>query len=151
MFRRDEQGRYRATDVYLALTDEERAERKRAQHRAAAKRYAERHPERIRALRTRGSAKHREARLARTRAHQQRNSEAINAAKDVPCLRCGGRFPPVAMDLHHRDPASKSHNASCAVGHCWGEKRLLAEIAKCDVLCACCHRIVTNEQRQQGV
>lgn len=36
---------------------------------------------------------------------QVRNDEA-NA--DIPCAKCGGQFPPVCMDGHHRDPHTKS-------------------------------------------
>lgn len=66
--------------------------------------------------------------------------EVIRAAKDVPCTRCGNCFPSVCMDFHHRDPATKQYGVALML-RCSLDK-VRAEIAKCDVLCANCHRIV---------
>ena len=45
------------------------------------------------------------------------------------------------LDHHHRDPATKSFNITgAAFGK--GLAALTAEIAKCVVLCANCHRLV---------
>lgn len=63
-----------------------------------------------------------------------------DAAKSVPCARCGGSFPVVVMDFHHRDPATKLFTV--AAGNRRKLTDVIAEIAKCDVLCANCHRIV---------
>lgn len=50
------------------------------------------------------------------------------------------------LDFHHRDPATKEFNiGSCAWGN-RGRPALEKEIAKCDVLCANCHRILTYLQ-----
>ncbi len=56
------------------------------------------------------------------------------------CLVCDMRDPS-CLDFHHRDPSTKKFN----VGHVGtrGKKGLLKEIAKCDVICANCHRRVT--------
>jgi hypothetical protein len=39
--------------------------------------------------------------------------ELLIEAKNVPCMDCGGRFPPYVMDVDHRDPSSKE----ALVGH----------------------------------
>jgi hypothetical protein len=54
------------------------------------------------------------------------------------CTDCGYSHSAHALDFHHRDPSTKEF----AVGSFSGSKeRLRAEIAKCDLLCANCHRL----------
>jgi hypothetical protein len=62
--------------------------------------------------------------------------------KDGPCLDCSGSFPVVCMHWHHRDPTTKTANVGDLVKR--GNKAVvLAEIAKCDLVCANCHSIRT--------
>lgn len=49
----------------------------------------------------------------------------------------------MCLDFHHKDLALKSYNIAAMARGKLGEgkkKRILEEIAKCDVLCANCHR-----------
>jgi len=71
----------------------------------------------------------------------------VNEQKSKPCMDCGGTFPPVCMDFDHRDPALKVREISMFTG---GWEALKAEIAKCDLVCANCHRIRTSERKQWG-
>jgi len=74
------------------------------------------------------------AKKARKRA---RLREIIQQARDVPCADCGERFPSYVMDFDHR--GDKTIIVSKLPE--WGSvSRLLDEIAKCDVVCANCHR-----------
>jgi hypothetical protein len=73
-------------------------------------------------------------RRTRVRLHQQ----LVRAAKDVPCADCGRRFPPYVMDFDHRG-AEKAGNIAEMVSTAT-TVALLAEIGKCDVVCANCHR-----------
>lgn len=60
---------------------------------------------------------------------------------------CGGRFPAVCMDFHHREGEDKCFDIGDTSAKGRGSRGLnavLAEIAKCDVLCANCHRIVSH-------
>jgi ribosomal protein L44E len=53
------------------------------------------------------------------------------------CIDCGYDNCLGAMDFHHRDPGTKDFG----LGHFNGSlERLTAEAAKCDLLCANCHR-----------
>ena len=92
----------------------------------------------------------REEHQAESRASSRRVYEKIRSiietAKDVPCARCRERFPVVCMDFHHRDPREKLFPIG---SNTRGVPKLRAEIAKCDVLCANCHRIVTYEEANQ--
>ena len=62
--------------------------------------------------------------------------------KTLQCLQCGFNDHPAALDFHHRDPATKMYS----VGQMWVTAKSIEamkeEIAKCDVLCANCHRIL---------
>jgi hypothetical protein len=55
------------------------------------------------------------------------------------CSECGYRGHPAALDLHHRDPGTKTTDISDIIGSA-GIAKIRAEMAKCDVLCANCHR-----------
>jgi hypothetical protein len=76
--------------------------------------------------------------------------ELLNRLKSAPCTDCGGTFPPYVMQYDHRDPASKRRNVStwASAGCITG---MLAEIARCDLVCANCHAIRSHAQRQAGV
>lgn len=71
---------------------------------------------------------------------RRRNTEIIREAKSVPCMRCGETYPFYVMDFHHRDPETKA--LPIGSSRMAGEQTLRNEIAKCDVLCANCHREV---------
>lgn len=71
------------------------------------------------------------------------NTEVINAAKAVPCMDCGGRFPSVAMDFDHVR-GTKVSNVSLLRAH--AVETIREEIAKCDVVCSNCHRIRTAKR-----
>jgi len=59
------------------------------------------------------------------------------------CICCGYDKCVDALEFHHRDPSQKDF-APSAKGHTVSWDRLRAEIAKCDLLCANCHREVHN-------
>jgi len=70
---------------------------------------------------------------AQTRSWFQR----IKAGKH--CTACG-EDDSRCLDFHHRDPEEKEFKLADAVRQGWGRAKILAEIAKCDVLCSNCHR-----------
>ncbi len=81
------------------------------------------------------------AETARNAKRIRENSLAVLDAKSRPCADCGGVFPRECMDLDHVR-GSKLFSLSNA-----GSRTLasvLAEIAKCDAVCANCHRIRTR-------
>ena len=89
------------------------------------------------------------AQLSRRRkARRKRHKSLINQLKSAPCKDCGQTFPPYVMDFDH--VASKVAPVSLlATTH--GTDALRTEIAKCEVVCANCHRIRTYERlRNQG-
>lgn len=84
-------------------------------------------------------------RAAQRRRYQKRRL-IILAAKDKPCADCGGRFPPYVMEFDHVR-GDKRHNVSKLWGNVVGIAGVLAEIAKCDVVCSNCHRIRSWRQK----
>ncbi len=72
--------------------------------------------------------------------HQLRVQAEMDSMKNGPCADCGGRFPPCAIDFHHRDPGSKIGCVS-ELAHDGHLKLMREEIPKCDLLCKNCHAI----------
>jgi hypothetical protein len=68
--------------------------------------------------------------------------DLVNKAKDVPCADCGAKWPPVAMDFDHVH-GIKEYGIAHLVSGCYREELLLEEMKKCEVVCACCHRLRT--------
>ncbi|MFN8518089.1 MAG: hypothetical protein U0667_01580 [Chloroflexota bacterium] len=69
--------------------------------------------------------------------------------KDVPCADCGLRFPACAMDFDHRVGTVKRQAVSRMIGRA-GTDTILVEVAKCDIVCANCHRDRTFRRRGQS-
>lgn len=58
----------------------------------------------------------------------------------LKCVTCGESHS-ACLDFHHRIPEEKTMNISHYSKSSWLSKnKLLAELEKCDVLCANCHR-----------
>src|SRR5882672_6570793 len=68
----------------------------------------------------------------------------LDEKKSAPCADCGGRFPPECMDFDHLHGEVKLFEVGSGVSR----KRaiLQAEIAKCELVCANCHRIRTRKR-----
>lgn len=63
-----------------------------------------------------------------------------------PCVDCGENDP-VVLDFDHIT-GDKDDCVSNGVRRGWGIVRLAAEIKKCEVRCANCHRRITTRRRQ---
>lgn len=56
------------------------------------------------------------------------------------CVKCN-EDDPRCLDFHHVNPADKEFSIAGAVGRStFNRDKILAEISKCEVLCANCHR-----------
>jgi hypothetical protein len=72
--------------------------------------------------------------------------EAIDQYKlQHGCADCGFRKDPVALDFDHTDPASKVADVSALLRYAHWDV-VLAELAKCLIRCANCHRIKTHRR-----
>ncbi len=72
-----------------------------------------------------------------------RGMRLVRGLKANPCSDCGGRFPPEAMDFDHVR-GEKHFNLARTRGQ--PDEVILAEIAKCDLVCANCHRVRTRKR-----
>lgn len=81
----------------------------------------------------------------RTQEFQQSRRDIINRIKmDRGCARCGYNIHAAALDFNH---IQGSKNFSISQDPKVALKKLLDEIAKCEILCANCHRVHTYENR----
>lgn len=84
---------------------------------------------------------------ADTRRRATAGDAVLRAAKDVPCADCGVRYPHFVMDFDHRPNEAKSFLLGNA--RCRKIADIEAEIRKCDVVCANCHRFRTDRRRRR--
>jgi hypothetical protein len=85
-------------------------------------------------------ARNREAEIARVTERQQATLAWLRDLRRVPCMDCGGTFEPYVMEFDHRDPKTKLFALTSSRAMLKRREELLAEIAKCDIVCANCHR-----------
>lgn len=79
--------------------------------------------------------------------NEQRRAELrafIDGLKKVPCKDCGNTYDPCAMDFDHL--SDKECDVSSMARRMMSKERILAEVAKCEVVCAVCHRIRTKQR-----
>lgn len=82
-------------------------------------------------------------------ADHRRKLELIRAIKtESGCVECGYNAHPEALDFDHIDPTAKANPGRGAFRTIWSWSRIEAEIAKCEVVCANCHRIRTAKRRE---
>ena len=68
-----------------------------------------------------------------------------------PCARCVTPWPACAMQYDHvPERGKKFMDVSKMVRLGYSKEKILLEIAKCTLLCACCHAIVTTERRHNN-
>lgn len=80
--------------------------------------------------------------------HEQRSRTraAVAELKRAPCADCRRTLDPVCMDFDHRPGTKKLGSVSSLI---WaGLQVVLREIAKCDLVCANCHRLRTHTRRR---
>lgn len=86
--------------------------------------------------------------------YARRNAEYRDGIRDwlrqfketLRCSRCDTTDSRV-LEFHHRNPSEKSFNIGDVTRRGVSIARIRAEILKCDVMCANCHRIVEWELR----
>ena len=101
-------------------------------------------PEKLKATRGRDHV-YNQSEIARRRVQRYDHKRRImlDKLKNKPCLDCGNTFPPECMDFDHvRD--RKVSNVGSLRRNSW--RVIFDEIAKCDLVCANCHRIRTKRR-----
>ena len=72
--------------------------------------------------------------------------DVLDRVRALPCADCAETFAIAAMEFDHVDPTLKSGMISVMAGRV-KIGTLLSELAKCDIVCANCHRIRTYARR----
>lgn len=67
--------------------------------------------------------------------------EKLNKLKESPCVDCGNTFHPCAMDFDHINEDKINDVSNMIRLSSWA--KILEEIAKCELVCANCHRVRT--------
>ena len=78
--------------------------------------------------------------LIAAKKHQGKRQQFLNKLKYKPCADCGVIYSPCSMDFDHTGD-NKFGNISEMKSY--SLDRILAEAAKCDVVCSNCHRVRT--------
>lgn len=78
-----------------------------------------------------------------TRARNKRR-RALHDLKSGPCVDCGVVYPTYVLDFDHRDPQTKCFSIASAMAHGYAWAAVVSEVAKCDLVCANCHRQRTH-------
>ena len=86
------------------------------------------------------------ARRRQLRVVQETRAWLLTYLREHPCVDCGTSDIRV-LEFDHRDGTTKVRAIALLAGQGFGLARVQAEIAKCDVRCANCHRIRTHAQR----
>lgn len=88
-------------------------------------------------------AQNRERRLAQKQLLQAEFKRWYLALKEGrPCSDCGGVFHPAAMQWHHLPGQPKTANVA-DLGRRHSRRRVIEEIARCELVCANCHAVRT--------
>ena len=89
------------------------------------------------AVRARRERRREQFRRSLRKRRRKRKADLV-AAYGGRCVDCGYSTCPEGLQFHHRDPSTKDFG----LGHFNGSlARLIAEAAKCDLVCANCHRV----------
>ncbi len=78
----------------------------------------------------------------------QAAKDFVNSLKDgKPCADCADPHPYWRLDFDHRDKAQKTMCVSRIKNGKYSKDRILAEVAKCDLVCVNCHRLRTWQRQ----
>lgn len=100
------------------------------------------------ATRLKNVERYRESERINQKRRRERTRVYLAALKQLTgCTDCGNIHPAV-LQFHHLDPTKKDGTVREMIAEGKSERRVLAEIGKCIVLCANCHAIRHWEERQ---
>jgi CO dehydrogenase/acetyl-CoA synthase alpha subunit len=104
--------------------------------------YKDPYDERAKAARRKHYEKNKEVYKANAAKRKREMQQYVWAMKSNPCMDCGIQYLPWVMQFDHRPEEVKVGDFSKLVNNgSW--TKLLAEIEKCDLVCANCHIIRT--------
>lgn len=125
--------------------NETKDERRKRLNRERGRRWRNRHP----GAGAAASKKHRDKYGISTPwpAKRETGLRITKYKSETPCADCGGIFPPCCMDFDHLPGTKKLYAVGTMVSHGHSWPKIEVEIAKCELVCANCHRIRTQDRR----
>lgn len=87
------------------------------------------------------------ANTARVKRNRAKKLAIVQAIKSGACTDCGGTFHPEAMQFDHVGEKFAAVSSMLT----YGIDRILAEVAKCELVCANCHAVRTHKRRTRVV
>jgi len=89
----------------------------------------------------------------RNRKHTQQIAALVQGFKlsNPTCADCALTHPPHRLDFDHLPGQSKFDVVSRLRSRRWSDVRILQEIAKCELVCANCHRDRTHARTHDGL
>lgn len=78
----------------------------------------------------------------------QENRSYVDALRESPCTDCGKCYDPVCMDFDH--VIGNKHKTISSMIPIASLESIKTEIAKCELVCANCHRIRTKNRGYKG-
>lgn len=88
------------------------------------------------------------ARRRQLRCLRKRVARVAAVKEASPCADCGVSYPAVVMDFDHVRGTKEANVSQLVRRASWA--RIEAEIAKCEVVCANCHRLRSADARPEG-
>lgn len=83
--------------------------------------------------------------------HRRRIRQWVTELKNKPCTDCGVVYPPAVMEFDHLPEFTKVDSISSLIADGRNIKRIKAELAKCELVCANCHSMRTVMRRTLGI
>lgn len=110
-----------------------------------------RDPEAVKAARRRHYERNKQAYVDRARAQKAALAQEVRDIKAAsPCSDCGKWYPHYVMDFDHLPGTEKVGDIATLIQRS-SRKKVLEEIAKCELVCANCHRERTWLRAQVAV
>lgn len=95
-------------------------------------------------------AVNKDQRLTEVKLRRAEMNTWFNDMKENMCCKMCGASHIAILDFHHRDPTQKKFCVAYGVHFGYGKETVLKEIAKCDILCSNCHRIMHWNERKNN-
>lgn len=84
--------------------------------------------------------------LDRNNAVREEKRQYLRKLRESPCTDCGNTYPWYVMEFDH--VTKKEFNIGVAINKGWAKLR--EELAKCEVVCANCHKVRTHLRRTES-
>ena len=77
--------------------------------------------------------------------YRAKKRDFADKCKDILCMDCGNKFPPLCMDFDHVRGEKTANISEMVYASKYSMDTLRTEIEKCEVVCANCHRLRTSQ------